>query len=57
MVFVVGEDVVYFGVMVLAGHGIFDEGEERLEVWRWCWSVVFGGELVGPGVPCGEAGC
>ena len=57
MVFVVGKDVVYFGMMLLARHRIFDESEERLEVRRWCWGVVFGSGLVGSSVPGGEAGC
>jgi hypothetical protein len=57
LVFIIGEDVVHFRMVVFAGHRILDESEERLEVWRRCWGVVFGGRLVGSCVPGGEAGC
>jgi hypothetical protein len=44
-------------MVVLARHRILNEREERSEVWRRCWGVVFGGGLVGSGVPGGETGC
>lgn len=38
LVFVVGENVVDFGVVVFARDGIFDEREEGFEVrWCCCW--------------------
>jgi len=43
LVFVVGENVVDFGVVVFASDGIFDKGEEGFEVgWRCCWRAVVG---------------
>jgi hypothetical protein len=35
LVFIVGEDVVDFGVVILAGYRVFDKGEEGFEVWWW----------------------